>query len=90
MLPYVVLLPYDAFVVCIYLSIELVMYFMSRIFVNPATMGLVNDYAPSPDLLRTVHGAASSASSATHMVGPTIGDLMLGWGLSHNLISLLL
>lgn len=87
-LPYLVLLPDDAVLVWICLSTVLVMHVMSRTFVNPATMMLVNDCAPSPDLLGTVHGVASSISSAARIMGPTVGGLMLGWGLSHNLVSL--
>jgi hypothetical protein len=89
LLPYLVLLPPDDFVpIWTCLSTVLLMHVLSRTFVNPATMMLVNDCAPSPNLLGTVHGVASSISSAARIVGPTVGGLMLGWGLSHNLVGL--
>lgn len=88
LLPYLVLLPDNVGLVWTCLSAVLVMHVMSRTFVNPATMMLVNDSAPSPNLLGTVHGAASSISSAARIMGPTVGGAMLGWGLSHNFVGL--
>ncbi|KAF3015286.1 hypothetical protein E8E14_007092 [Neopestalotiopsis sp. 37M] len=87
-LPYLVLLPDEAGLIWTCLSIVLTMNVLSRTFVNPATIMLVNDCAPSPDLLGTVHGLASSISSAARILGPTIGGLMLGWGLAHNFVGL--
>lgn len=88
-LPYLVLLPGDdAAVVWTCLSIVLTMHVMSRTFVNPATVMMVNDLAPRPELLGTVHGVASSVSSAARVIGPTVGGLLLGWGLSHNFVGL--
>lgn len=88
LLPYLVLLPDNDTLVWTCLSVVLTMHVMSRTFVNPATMMLVNDSAPSPNLLGTVHGVASSISSAARIMGPTVGGIMLGWGLSHNLVGL--
>ncbi|KAF4451643.1 hypothetical protein F53441_5322 [Fusarium austroafricanum] len=86
--PYLVLLPDNNAVIWTCLIIVLSLQVLSRTFVNPATMLLVNDSAPSPALLGTVHGLASSISSAARILGPTIGGAMLGWGLVHNLVGL--
>ncbi|KAH8898636.1 MFS general substrate transporter [Thozetella sp. PMI_491] len=87
-LPYLVLLPDDIALVWTCLSAVLTMHVLSRTFVNPATMMLVNDSAPSPELLGTVHGLASSISSAARIMGPVAGGMILGWGLGHNLVGL--
>jgi hypothetical protein len=88
LLPYLVLLPDDTRIVWTCLSVVLVLQVVSRTFVNPATVILVNNSAPSPTLLGSVHGFASSVSSAARIVGPTVGGSMLGWGLSHNFVAL--
>lgn len=88
LLPYIVLLPDDAVIIWISLSVVLMLHVTSRTFVNPATVILVNDSAPAPTLLGTVHGFASSISSAARIVGPTMGGGLLGWGLSHNFVGL--
>lgn len=87
-LPYLVLLPDNIALIWTCLSAVLTMHVLSRTFVNPATMLLVNECAPSPDLLGTIHGLASSVSSAARIMGPTIGGSLLGWGLSHNMVGL--
>ncbi|KAH7311539.1 major facilitator superfamily domain-containing protein [Stachybotrys elegans] len=88
LLPYLVLLPDDPALIWTCLSFVLVLQVTSRTFVGPATIMLVNDSAPSPNLRGTVHGVASSVSSAARIVGPTVGGLILGWGLSHNMVAL--
>jgi hypothetical protein len=88
LLPYLVLLPDNNALVWTSLSAVLSLQVLSRTFVNPATMMLVNDSAPSPNLLGTVHGLASSISSAARIMGPTVGGTLLGWGLAHNLVGL--
>ncbi|KAF6805931.1 major facilitator superfamily transporter [Colletotrichum sojae] len=88
-LPYLVLIPVDnAGLVWACLSAVLTMNVLSRTFVNPATMMLINDCAPSRELLATVHGLASSISSAARIMGPTLGGMALGWGLGHNFVGL--
>ncbi|KIL92325.1 hypothetical protein FAVG1_04734 [Fusarium avenaceum] len=88
LLPYLVLLPDNEALVWTCLSAVLSLQVLSRTFVNPATMMLVNDSAPSPSLLGTVHGLASSVSSAARIMGPTVGGIMLGWGLANNIVGL--
>ncbi|KAI8648239.1 MFS domain-containing protein [Fusarium keratoplasticum] len=65
LVPYLVLLPAsNSALVWTCLSAVLSMQVLSRTFVNPATVMLVNDCAPTPDTLGTVHGMAQSTSSA--------------------------
>ncbi|KAF4540331.1 MFS transporter [Lasiodiplodia theobromae] len=52
---------------------------LARAFVGPATVVLVNNCTPHPQLLATVHGLAQSISSAARMVGPLLGGAALGW-----------
>ncbi|KAL2852069.1 major facilitator superfamily domain-containing protein [Aspergillus pseudoustus] len=86
--PYLVLLPDNIGIIWTCLSAVLIVQVLSRTFVNPATVLLVNDCAPSPKLLGTIHGLASSISSAARILGPTVGGTTLGWGLSHNFVGL--
>ena len=88
LLPYLVLLPDNDGLIWSSLSVVLTMHVLSRTFVNPATVMLVNDSAPSPELLGTVHGLASSISNTARIMGPVVGGILLGWGLAHNLVGL--
>ncbi|KAI8648386.1 hypothetical protein LRP88_02154 [Fusarium phalaenopsidis] len=89
LVPYLVLLPANnSALVWMCLSAVLSMQVLSRTFVNPATVMLVNDCAPTPDTLGTVHGMAQSTSSAARIIGPTMGGAVLGWGLSNNFVGL--
>ncbi|KAM6507077.1 hypothetical protein FALCPG4_018466 [Fusarium falciforme] len=89
LVPYLVLLPAsNSALVWTCLSAVLSMQVLSRTFVNPATVMLVNDCAPTPDTLGTVHGMAQSTSSAARIIGPTMGGAVLGWGLSNNFVGL--
>ncbi|OHE96566.1 major facilitator superfamily transporter [Colletotrichum orchidophilum] len=85
-LPYLALLSNESPFLWPCLSAILSAQVMSRTFVGPATIMLVNDSAPHPALLATVHGVASSTSAAARMLGPTIGGTVLGWGLSNNFV----
>ncbi|KAK1524842.1 major facilitator superfamily transporter [Colletotrichum paranaense] len=85
-LPYLALLSNKSPLLWPFLSVILSAQVMSRTFVGPATIMLVNDSAPHPALLATVHGVASSTSAAARMLGPTIGGTVLGWGLSNNFV----
>ena len=87
-LPYLVLLPSETALVWTCLTAVLALQVLSRTFINPATVMLVNDSAPSPDALGTVHGLAQSVSSAARILGPTVGGNLLGWGLGHNFVGL--
>lgn len=89
LVPYLVLLPAEnTILVWTCLSTVLSMQVLSRTFVNPATVMMVNDCAPSPETLGTIHGLAQSISSAARIIGPTMGGTILGWGLGHNFVGL--
>lgn len=87
-LPYLVLLPDQASILWPFLSLDLIFHVFSRVFVGPATIMLVNDCAPHPTLLGTVHGVAQSASSLARVLGPTLAGSLLGWGLQNNCVGL--
>lgn len=87
-LPYLVLLPDKAAILWPFLSLDLISHVFARVFVGPATILLVNECAPHPTLLGTVHGVAQSVSSAARMLGPTIAGSLLGWGLQNNMVGL--
>lgn len=87
-LPVSVLLLKNETLIWIWSSALLDMHVLSRTFVNPATVLLVNNAAPRPKLLGTIHGLAQSTSSAARIIGPMVGGVMLGWGLSHNFVAL--
>ncbi|KAK1854855.1 MFS multidrug transporter [Colletotrichum chrysophilum] len=86
-IPFLSLLPGkgDIFWVC--LAAVLSSQVLSRTFVGPATILLVNEAAP-PAALGTVHGIAASTSAGARMLGPVIGGLVLSWGLQTNAIGI--
>lgn len=87
-LPYLTLLPDDYVIVWACMTAVLSLHVVSRVFVTPATMMLVDGSSPSPALLGTIHGFASSISSAARIIGPTVGGTVLGWGLANNLVGI--
>lgn len=56
---------------------------LARVFVGPATVVLVNNCAPHPGLLATLHGLAQSVAAAARTVGPVVGSAAFAWGLEH-------
>lgn len=87
-LPYLTLLPDDYVIVWACMTAVLSLHVVSRVFVTPATMMLVDGSCPDPSLLGTIHGFASSTSSAARILGPTVGGTVLGWGLANNLVGI--
>jgi len=86
-LPFLVLLPEQpAWRVWMFLSLVLGSQVLSRTFALTGTVILVNNSAPGPEVLGTVHGVAQSVSSAARMLGPTVGGWLLGWGLKGNFV----
>ncbi|KAF9875381.1 MFS multidrug transporter [Colletotrichum karsti] len=84
-IPFLALLPGKSEVFWVCLAAVLSSQVLSRTFVGPATILLVNEAAP-PAALGTVHGIASSTSAGARMLGPVIGGLVLSWGLKNNAI----
>ncbi|KXJ87489.1 major facilitator superfamily domain-containing protein [Microdochium bolleyi] len=97
LLPLVILVPEDqpGFMWACLVGV-LALQVVSRTFVNPATIMLVNDCATgggvgvedAASMLGTIHGLAMTISSAARIVGPTAGGWLLGWGLRHDLVAL--
>ncbi|KAM5341207.1 hypothetical protein ACJ41O_015316 [Fusarium nematophilum] len=88
LVPYLALIPDTSALVWVSLVILLSLHTLSRVFVTPATMMLINDSAPSPSLLGTMHGFASSVSSGARIIGPTLGGAALAWGLANNIVGI--
>lgn len=87
-IPYLVVLPKNIALIWTCLTALLTVHLFARVFVTPASILLVNESSPSPIMLGTIHGFASSVSSASRIIGPTVGGGLLGWGLSHNIVGL--
>lgn len=59
---------------------------ISRTFVLPANIILVNNCITEASLLGTIHGLGQSISSAGRTLGPLLGGFGLGLGLQHNMV----
>lgn len=59
---------------------------LARTFALPANTILVNNCSPHPSVLGTVHGIASSVSSASRTVGPIAGGWLYGLGLRKGVV----
>ncbi|KAJ6443283.1 MFS transporter [Purpureocillium lavendulum] len=59
-----------------------------RTFALPSQVILVNNCSPHPSVLGTVHGISQSVSSAARTIGPMVGGLVYGFGLSNGVIGL--
>lgn len=57
---------------------------LSRAFVNPATVILVNNCAPQPGALATLHGLAQSVAAAARTAGPVVGSAVFALGLERG------
>ncbi|POR31846.1 Major facilitator superfamily transporter [Tolypocladium paradoxum] len=57
-----------------------------RTFALPSQVILINNCSPHPSVLGTVHGLGQSVSSAARTVGPMIGGVVYGFGLSRGVV----
>ncbi|CRK23486.1 hypothetical protein BN1708_018029, partial [Verticillium longisporum] len=57
-----------------------------RTFALPGQTILVNNCAPHPSVLGTVHGLAQSVSSAARTIGPVLGGWAYGVGLEAGVV----
>lgn len=87
-LPYVVFLSDTPARLWPYLIFTLMSQVLARLFATPGTVILINESAPHPTLLGTVHGLGQSIASAARMVGPTAGGFILSWGNQNNCVGL--
>ena len=62
------------------LATLLALYVLGRTFANPANVILINNCAPHPSVLSTIHGVAQSISGLARTVGPVAGGALFGAG----------
>ena len=87
LMPFLVLIPRGAqYLIWPSFSLVVALQVLSRTFVLPAAIILVNNSVSDPSVLGTIHGLAQSISSGARTVGPFLGGLGLSLGLSHNII----
>lgn len=85
-MPFLVLIPRASLLVWPSFTFVVALQVISRTFVLPAAIILVNNSVTDPSVLGTVHGIAQSISSGARTLGPFLGGLGLGLGLSNNIV----
>ncbi|CRG90115.1 putative membrane protein YCR023C [Talaromyces islandicus] len=86
LMPFLVLIPRASLFVWPSFTFVVALQVISRTFVLPAAIILVNNSVTDPSVLGTVHGIAQSFSSGARTLGPFLGGLGLGLGLSNNIV----
>jgi hypothetical protein len=86
LMPFLVLIPRASLLVWPSFTFVVALQVISRTFVLPAAIILVNNSVTDPSVLGTVHGIAQSTSSGARTLGPFLGGLGLGFGLSNNIV----
>ncbi|KAJ5175153.1 uncharacterized protein N7482_001030 [Penicillium canariense] len=86
LMPFLVVLPRLVWVVWPAFTLVVSLQVISRTFVLPAAIILVNNCVSDPSILGTVHGVAQSIASAARTLGPFLGGWGLGVGLAHNMV----
>lgn len=86
LMPFLVTVPRIPGLVWPTLTVVVGMQVLSRTFVLPAAIILVNNCVTDASILGTIHGVAQSISSAARTLGPFLGGWGLGFGLDHNII----
>lgn len=85
-MPFLVVLPRVPYIVWPSFTFVVSLQVISRTFVLPAAIILVNNCVTDSTILGTVHGIAQSISSAARTLGPLLGGWGLGLGLMHNMV----
>ncbi|CAG8038429.1 unnamed protein product [Penicillium salamii] len=86
LMPFLVILPRIPSVVWPAFTFVVSLQVISRTFILPAAIILVNNCVTDASVLGTVHGVAQSISSAGRTLGPLLGGWGLGLGLEYNMI----
>ncbi|KAJ5778112.1 hypothetical protein N7520_001358 [Penicillium odoratum] len=86
LMPFLVILPRVPYIVWPSFTFVVSLQVISRTFVLPAAIILVNNCVTDSTVLGTVHGVAQSISSAARTLGPLFGGWGLGLGLMHNMV----
>jgi len=73
--------------VWIAILVVLALFVVGRTFVLPATMLLVNNCAPHPSVLGTIHGVAASVGSAARTLGPAVAGYLFAVGLNVGVVA---
>lgn len=86
LMPFLVVLPRITYIVWPSFTFVVALQVISRTFILPAAIILVNNSVTDSTILGTVHGVAQSISSAARTLGPLLGGWGLGLGLMHNMV----
>lgn len=86
LMPFLVILPRIPAIVWPCFTFVVSLQVISRTFILPAAIILVNNCVTDASVLGTVHGVAQSVSSAGRTLGPLLGGWGLGLGLEYNMI----
>ncbi|KAJ5935304.1 hypothetical protein N7466_004851 [Penicillium verhagenii] len=86
LMPFLVILPRVPYIVWPSFTFVVSLQVISRTFVLPAAIILVNNCVTDSTILGTVHGVAQSISSAARTLGPLLGGWGLGLGLEYNMV----
>ncbi|OQE46193.1 hypothetical protein PENCOP_c001G03165 [Penicillium coprophilum] len=86
LMPFLVILPRIPWIVWPSFTFVVSLQVISRTFILPAAIILVNNCVTDPSVLGTVHGVAQSISSGARTLGPFLGGWGLGLGLENNMI----
>jgi hypothetical protein len=70
------------------ITIVLLLQVGARTFAMPGTILLINNSAPHPSMLGTVHGLGASTSSAFRTIGPIVTGYWYGVGLQQGMVGL--
>ena len=86
LLPFLALLPNTPALVWPALIAVLGCQVLARTFTLPGAIILINNSAPHPSVLGTIHGISQSVSSGARTLGPILGGWLLGLGLKGNCV----
>ncbi|OAA50308.1 Major facilitator superfamily domain, general substrate transporter [Metarhizium rileyi] len=72
----------------LFICAVLFIYVLASTFALPSGFILTNNCSPHPSVLATVHGIGHSVSSLARTIGPIVGGVVYGFGLSIGYVSL--
>ena len=84
--PFLAIIPSGNSIIIWILSLVLMIHTTGRIFVLPATIVLLNNFAPEPSVLGMIHGIRQTTSALFRTLGPICAGLLLGSSLEHGII----
>jgi hypothetical protein len=85
--PFLAIVPSGNLVIIwVIISLVLIIHTTGRIFVLPATIVLLNNCAPDPSVLGTIHSIGQTTSALFRTLGPVCAGYMFGVSLEHGVI----